>query len=129
MFNNYADPIERIIDGYFKKKSWIEVNKAENKKISSKAAEYTSDNFPQVPCRILRNEDGKAYKFIYGDVDLIGTDEEGDIIIWQEELVRNAEGKVEKIIKTLPNGEQVITQLIRNEQGIVTDYVYEAGDE
>ena len=71
------------------------------------------DNLPEYPLLILRNEENKAYKFIYGNVDALLDDEDADPLIWQEELIRDNNGTVVSIIRTYPDGEEVENEFIR----------------
>ena len=69
---------------------------------------------PTEPVKIVYNEHGKAYKFIYGYDQPRKT--------WEQELVRNDEGIVEEIIHYYPDGFVLTRVLIRNDQGRVIKY-------
>ena len=70
---------------------------------------------PYEPVEIIRDETtNKAYLFIYGYDDPDTT--------WEQELVRNDEGKVEDVIHRYPNGVILIRTLYRNTKGEVFKY-------
>ena len=70
---------------------------------------------PYEPVEIIRDTDtNKAYLFIYGYDDPDTT--------WEQELVRNDEGKVEDVIHRYPNGVILIRTLYRNTKGEVFKY-------
>lgn len=112
-FNDVREPIEYVVDQYFLKKKMLKDNTKEDE-YNPNGSNYIDDNLPEVPVFIVRNGEGKAYKFIYGNVEaLLNEDEESDPIIWQEELVRDGGSKVTSIITTYPDGESVENELIR----------------
>lgn len=113
-FNDVREPIEYVVDQYFQKKKVLTDNIREDG-YSPSGSNYIDDDLPHIPVSIVRGEDGKAYKFIYGNIDeLLNEDEEADPIIWQEELVRDDEGKVTSIVTTYPDGEEVTNVLIKD---------------
>lgn len=121
-FNDVREPIEYVVDQYFLKKKMLKDNTGEDE-YNPNGSNYIDDNLPEVPVSIVRNEDGKAYKFIYGNVDaLLNEDEEADPIIWQEELIRDRRGKVISIITTYPDGESVENHLIMR-NGRLSEFV------
>ena len=70
---------------------------------------------PYEPVEIIRDDiTKKAYRFIYGYDNPDTT--------WEQELVRNAENKVEEVISRYPNGLILIRTLFRNEEGKVFKY-------
>lgn len=70
---------------------------------------------PYEPVEIIRDDTTKkAYKFIYGYDNPDTT--------WEQELVRNADDKVEEIIHRYPNGVILIRTLFRNNEGKVFKY-------
>ena len=70
---------------------------------------------PYEPVEIIRNDDdGKAYLFIYGYDNPDTT--------WEQELIRNSDGKVEDIIHRYPNDIILIRTLYRNDDGKVFKY-------
>ena len=70
---------------------------------------------PYEPVEIIRDDiTKKAYRFIYGYDNPNTT--------WEQELVRNAENKVEEVISRYPNGLILIRTLFRNEEGKVFKY-------
>lgn len=119
---DYREPIEIVVDKYFENKRWHYKNSNENKSVSTRAGEYPDDRLSDIPCKIIRNSEDIVYKFIYGDIALLETEEECDPVIWQEELKRDAEGAVEKIITTYPNGSILENQLIRDDTKKVIEY-------
>ena len=118
-FNDVREPIEYVVNQYFEKKRTLNAN-LESDDYTPMDGSYIDDNLPEYPLLILRNDEGKAYKFIYGNVDaLLNEDEEADPLIWQEELIRT-DGIVTSIIRTYPDGEEVENNFIR-ENGKLTE--------
>lgn len=121
-FNDVREPIEYVVDQYFLKKKMLKDNTKEDE-YNPNGSNYIDDDLPEVPVYIIRDEDKKAYKFIYGNVEsLLNEDEESDPIIWQEELVRDSRGKVTSIITTYPDGESVENHLIMK-NGRLSEFV------
>lgn len=120
-FYDYREPIENVVDKYFERKRWYAEN---NKKdtMSAGGGEYPDDRLPDNPCKILRNDKNRAYKFIYGNTELLETDEECDPVIWQEELLMDTNGVITKIKTTYPDGSTVESELVRDESKKVTQY-------
>lgn len=85
--------------------------------------DYIDENLPEYPLLILRDNQNRAYKFIYGNLDALEEDdEESDPLIWQEELIRDGD-KVISIIRTYPDGEEVENYFIRNIEGTLDEIV------
>ena len=118
-FKDVREPIEYVVNQYFEKKRTLNAN-LESDDYTPMDGSYIDDNLPEYPLLILRNDEGKAYKFIYGNVDaLLNEDEEADPLIWQEELVRDEGGTVISIIRTYPDGEEVENEFIREDRKLV----------
>lgn len=127
-FNDYREPIEYVVDRYFKRQKWYDSNNLDSEKTQLKAGEFIDDSLPDIPCKIIRDEKEQAYKFIYGEIDLLETDEECSPVIWQQEIIRNSNGIVEKIKTTYPDGSSVEEELIRDNNGLVSDYRIKEGE-
>ena len=69
---------------------------------------------PDEPVQIIRDDNGRAYKFIYGYNNPRTT--------WEQELIRNDEGKVEQVVHYYPDGFVLIRTLIRDAQGRLRRY-------
>lgn len=111
-FNDVREPIEYVVNQYFLKKKMLKDNTKEDE-YNPNGSNYIDDNLPTVPVFIIRDDEDKASKFIYGNIEsLLNEDEESDPIIWQEKLVRD-DGVVTSIITTYPDGESVENELIR----------------
>lgn len=69
---------------------------------------------PYEPVEIFRNEQDRAYKFMYG-YDKIET-------TWYQELFRNEKNQVVDVVHTYPDGVILIRTLYRNEKEQVYKY-------
>lgn len=120
------EPIEYVVDQYFKEMRSMETNL--NKKLTEDDLTdpiYASPpdlELPRHPVTLIRDEEGRLKKAIYGEVELLDSDEESDPIVWQEELIRNADGKLESVITTYPDGEELESFLIRDSIGKLERY-------
>lgn len=117
-FNDVREPIEYVVNQYFEKKRTLRAN-FDDDDYNPLDGSYMDDNLPEYPLLILRNEENKAYKFIYGNVDALLDDEDADPLIWQEELIRDNNGTVVSIIRTYPDGEEVENEFIREGSKLV----------
>lgn len=107
---NIRDPIEYVIDDYFKNKK-LSYNQRAIKNSGSNTDTIISDSdLPKMPVTLFRNEKDEVYKVVYGNLDLLTSNEEGDPLIWQQEIIKE-NGEVTKIIKTYPNGSTVEIKL------------------
>ena len=113
-FQDVRDPIEYVVNQYFEKKRTLAAN-YDDEYYTPLDGSYIDDSLPEYPLTILRDEEGRAYKFIYGNVDALLEDEDADPLIWQEELVRDEGGTVISIIRTYPDGEEVENEFIRED--------------
>ena len=76
---------------------------------------YDYTFLPYEPVEIIRYEDSrKAYKFIYGYDNPDTT--------WEQELIRNEDGKVVEVIHRYPNGVTLTRTLYRNDKDEVFKY-------
>lgn len=89
-FYDYREPIEYVVNQYFERKRFYNVNYTEDK-ASLYRGEYPDGSLPEIPCLIIRDDEGRAVKFIYGDTSQLESDEEGDPVIWQEESFEGAD--------------------------------------
>jgi len=121
-FYDYREPIEQVVDKYFEKKRFYSANSG-GSDIQLGNGAYPDDSLPETPCLIIRNEEGLATKFIYGDTKSLESEEEASPQIWMEELIR-VDGTVTKIIMTYPDGESVTTELVRGSDKKVIEYKY-----
>jgi len=121
-FLDYREPIEYVVDNYFKRQRFLTLNRsgAEGHPLNQSAA--PDFVLREVPVFLLRNADNKVYKVIYGNAELLMLDEDSDPVIWQEELIRDTSGKVVQLITTYPDGEAVTTELSRDSDGRVIEY-------
>ena len=110
-FNDVREPIEYVVNQYFEKKRTLRSN-LEDEDYTPMDGSYIDDDLPEYPLLILRNDENRAYKFIYGNIDALLEDEDADPLIWQEELIRE-NGAVVSIIRTYPDGEEVENSFIR----------------
>lgn len=117
-FNDVREPIEYVVNQYFEKKKTLAAN-YDDEDYTPMDGSYIDDNLPEYPLLILRNQDNKAYKFIYGNVDALLENEDADPLIWQEELIRDNNGTVTSIIKTYPDGEEVENGFIREDGKLI----------
>lgn len=76
--------------------------------------EIEYETLPDEPVQIIRNSEGKAYKFIYGYDDPEHQ--------WTQELVRNENGKLKEVLHYYPDGFTLIRTLIRDEEGKLEKY-------
>ena len=72
------------------------------------------DSLPTEPVEIVRDENGKAYKFIFAY--------DNPKTLWTLELTRLPDGKAESTISTYPDGMIFIRWFIRDEQGRLWKY-------
>lgn len=114
-FNDYREPIEYVVDRYFERKRFINANTGVNDIFISSGGMPPDMSLPETPCYLVRGEDGKVTKVIYGDYELLETEEECDPVVWQEELLRE-DGKVVGVLITYPDGEMVKNVFERNEK-------------
>ena len=115
-FNDVREPIEYVVNQYFEKKRTLSANDSDN--YNPLDGSYLDDSLPEYPLRILRDDDNRAYKFIYGNLDALLNDEDADPLIWQEELIRT-DGRVTSIIRTYPDGEEVENIFIRENEKLI----------
>ncbi len=107
---NIREPIEYVIDDYFKNKKLSYSQRAIKNSGSNTDTIISDSDLPKMPVTLLRNEKGEVYKVVYGNLDLLISNEEGDPLIWQQEIIKE-NGEVTKIIKTYPNGSTVEIKL------------------
>ena len=112
-FNDVREPIEYVVNQYFEKKRTLRSN-LEDDDYTPMDGSYIDDDLPEYPLLILRDDENRAYKFIYGNVDALLEDEDADPLIWQEELIRE-NGTVVSIVRTYPDGEEVENEFIRED--------------
>lgn len=108
-FKDFRDPIEYVVTQYFQRQK----NYASNKPEKSGQERINCDGWdkgalPDYPFKMLKNRDGKAYKFIYGNLKALQQNPEADVVIWQEEIIYDENGKFSAIKTTYPNGYEVI---------------------
>lgn len=121
-YNDVRTPIEYVVDQHFQLQRTLRANMEEDH-YTPPGGDYIDENLPEYPLLILRDNQDRAYKFIYGNLDALEDDsEESDPIIWQEELIRDG-NKVISIIKTYPDGEEVENFFIRNSEGKLDEIV------
>ncbi len=107
---NIREPIEYVIDDYFKNKKLSYSQRAIKNSGSNTDTIISDSDLPKMPATLFRNEKGDVYKVVYGNLDLLISNEEGDPLIWQQEIIKE-NGEVTKIIKTYPNGSTVEIKL------------------
>lgn len=120
------EPIEYVVDQYFKTMRSMETNldpKLTADDLIDPVYAVSPDlDLPQHPVTLIRDASGKVAKVIYGEVDLLDSDDESSPTIWQEELIRGSDGKVESVKTTYPDGEEVESFLIRDASGKLERY-------
>jgi len=121
-FLDYKEPIEYVVDNYFKRQRFLAMNRRGLEGVSLGHGAAPDFVLPDVPAFLIRDDNDRVKKVIYGDVALLMADEDSDPAIWQEELVRDSSGKVARLVTTYPDGESVETTLIRDGDGKVTEY-------
>ena len=121
-FLDYKEPIEYVVDNYFKRQRFLTMNRRGAEGVALGHSAAPDFILPDVPAFLIRNSDDKVKKIIYGDVTLLTADEDSDPVIWQEELVRDSSGKVFQLITTYPDGESVTIELFRDSTGKVAEY-------
>lgn len=100
---NIRDPIEYVVDEYFRNKKLSSSQRSI--KNSSSDIDTINSNFelPDLPITLLRNDFGEVNKIVHGNLDLLTSNQEGDPLIWQEEIIKE-NNMVTKIITTFPDG-------------------------
>lgn len=127
-FNDYRQPIEYVVNQYFERKKIASSNGLSKNpnitgNISLSQSADINDNLPEIPLKMIRDEDrDKVVKIIYGDISLLEEDEESDPIIWQEELIYDDDGKLQKVKTTYPDGSRVTNELIRDKDDNVIGF-------
>jgi hypothetical protein len=123
MLQDFRDPIEYVVNQYFHEKKMVGMNSQGGaSEYTPSGSFYQDDTLPDEPVYIIRDDDSKVKKIVYGNVDILLSDEEADPIIWMEELIRDSTGKVEKIKVIYPDGEELIKELKRNDEGKVVKF-------
>ncbi|MFR4987313.1 MAG: hypothetical protein ACLUCH_07955 [Lachnospirales bacterium] len=72
------------------------------------------DSLPTEPMEIVRDENGKAYKFIFAY--------DNPKTLWTQEITRLLDNKAESVISTYPDGMVFVRWFIRDEKGRVWKY-------
>ncbi|KIE46938.1 hypothetical protein U732_1129 [Clostridium argentinense CDC 2741] len=107
--NDFRKPVVYILDQELRKRD------LRNKiRLDGEKEEYKGD-LPQYPCRLVRDESKKVIKCIYA---------ENTGLQWEEELIRNIEGKVYRIKTTYPDGNFKTIELFKNIDGKVETIKY-----
>lgn len=115
-FNNAADPILLLVDSYFRKKKVTSNNMKTSGAVNIGAVTGIDESLPEYPMKLVRGDDGKVARIIYGDINALASveGEESSVVIWQESFVRDENGKVTHITTTYPSGLEVVVKLNRN---------------
>lgn len=109
VFHDFRDPIEYVVEQYFQRKRSAESNKVEqNGKEVEANYKRNTDLLPQMPVEFIRNRDNKIYKFIYGNVKALQEDPYADVIIWQQEIINDDQGKYIGMLYTFPDGTEML---------------------
>ncbi len=117
-YRSIRDPILYVVDEHFKQKRVIASASVSSTGRGDTDTIPVDDILPDLPLLIIRNGN-IVERLIHGNVELLGKDAEGDIIIWQEELIRDSEGKVVKIRTTYPDGNTADTEFISDNGKVV----------
>lgn len=122
-FYDFRDSIEYVVNQYFERKRGANSNNSDNQVAKNgKQLQAALEDLPASPFRILKNRNGLAYKFIYGDFKALETDPYANVIVWQEELIRDENGVILAFEKTYPDG-SVERETLVKENGQVTGTV------
>lgn len=117
-YQNVRDPIEYVVDDYFRRKQMIliQANGGGSASLNAilRSGSMPDDNLPEIPMQVIRN-DGVVTKVIHGNVDALLNDPEADPIIWQEEFIRDKDKKVIQIKITYPDGSDVTNDINRTD--------------
>ncbi len=117
---NIRDPIEYVIDEYFKNKK-LSYSQRAIKNSGSNTDTINSDfDLPDLPITLFTNDKNEVYKIIYGNLDLLTSNEEGDPLIWQEEIIKENK-EVNKIITTYPDGSTAETNFKRDDNNQINE--------
>lgn len=107
-FHDFREPIEYVVEQYFQRKRTVESNSVEeNGKERINCDEWNTATLPEYPFKMIKNKDGKAYKFIYGNLRSLQTNPDADVVIWQEELIYDENGKFKAVKTTYPDGSEI----------------------
>lgn len=112
-FHDFRDPIEYVVNQFFERKRAAESNKTDS--IEGKSVGQVIRNeelLPSSPFMILRDRNGKEYKFIYGEYEALREDPTADVFIWQQEIIRDEKGKTIAFETTFPDGYVVRESLV-----------------
>ena len=123
-FNDFRDPIEYVVNQYFERKRYLN-NNLQGANMQLNTSDYADEDLPEYPITLIRDEQGLVTKVIYGDLKVLERlmneeEEEGCPIIWQEEIIRDAEGTTVALEKTYPDGIVTRVDLVR-ENDVVTE--------
>lgn len=108
--NDFRKPVVYIMDQELRRRD------LKNKiKLDSEETPYKGE-FPEYPCRLVRDSNKKVCKVIYG---------EGTGLEWSEELIRNSQDKVFRIKTIYPDKSEKTIELFKNMENKVelVDYV------
>ena len=121
-FNDFREPIEYVVDQYFRKKSFLNKNTTKGD-VGLFVGGYEDSSLPEYPLTIVRGEDNRVDKIIYGDTEelrnITENGLEGSILIWQEEFIRDSKGVVQFIDTTYPDGTKARLELIRKQGKVI----------
>lgn len=108
-FHDFRDPIEYVVNQFFERKRSAASNKIEeNGKERVNCDEWDDSNLPEYPFIVLKNRNGKKYKFVYGNIKALEENPDADVVIWQEELLFGPDEKTcIGIRKTFPDGREI----------------------
>ncbi|MBU3208513.1 hypothetical protein KPL28_02550 [Clostridium algidicarnis] len=107
--NDFRKPVVYILDQELRKrdlKNKLRLSTGEERGYKGELQEY--------PLELIRNSDKKVAKILYG----IGVKK------WEEELIRNAEGKVYRIKTTYPDKSTKTIQINKNGERQVISVTY-----
>lgn len=115
-FHDLRESVEYVVDQYFQRKKSIQSNiPQKNGQEIATNAPWQGAALPEYPFKVIRNDNGKAYKFIYGDWQALAQDPQADVVIWQEEILYDDKGKFLGIKKVYPDGGEIV--LMKKEAG------------
>lgn len=124
-FQSYIDPIITLVDRYFEKRRTLQSNNTTGEKQELKGMGWLSDeSLPSMPERFVQNGEGDVVRIIHGDISEV-EDAAGELTIWQEEFITDANDDFQGIRYTFPDGSIIMEKYNMNANGDVETVDFE----